>query len=592
MGQAICSFEAKVALHPTMAIPLALALVCVIFMTPGAAWGALVQHTFTVKTVNVTRLCKQQQIVTVNGQFPGPPIYVNNGDNLVVHVINQAAYNITIHWHGIRQMRSGWADGPAYITQCPITPGSSYTYNFTIKDQEGTLWWHAHILWLRATVYGALIIKPPSTITYPFVRPDAEYPIILGEWWNANIVDVLNQGIQTGQLQDSDAYTINSQPGDLYPCSAPDTSYRILVQTGKKYLLRIISAVMNEPLFFTIANHKMIVVSVDASYTKPYFTDVVVIYPGQTVDVLFVAGCSSGSYYMATRAYRSGPFVPINNSTATAILQYTNNTVPVMPSLPQFNDTPTAFKFSTGLRSAFPSIPIVFPYLSTLNSYFPGLFPSVPTTIDEKMLITEGIGLKVCPPNTCTASGGLRVVGSFNNISFVRPQIAILQAYYLGIAGVYTTDFPSNPPLVFNYTATNQRQDILFPESGTKVKVLPFNSNVEIVFQGTSILSNESHPVHIHGFDFYVVGQGFGNYDPQKDPQKFNLVDPPRRNTIGVPPGGWAAIRFKADNPGVWLVHCHFEAHSEFGFDMVFLVENGTRADQKLLPPPLDLPKC
>lgn len=221
-----------------------------------------------------------------------------------------------------------------------------------------------------------------------------------------------------------------------------------------------------------------------------------------------------------------------------------------MPSLPQFNDTPTVHKFSTDLRSAFPSIPTAFPYIGSLLPHFSALFPSVPTTVDQGMLITEGLGLKFCPPNTCTSLGGLRVVGSFNNISFVRPQIALLQAYFLGIHGVYTTDFPSNPPLAFNYTAANQRQDILFPESGTKVKVLPFNSNVQIVFQGTSLLSIESHPVHIHGFDFYVVGQGFGNYDPQNDPKNFNLVNPPRRNTIGVPTGGWAAIRFKADNPG------------------------------------------
>ncbi|GLJ27431.1 hypothetical protein SUGI_0538570 [Cryptomeria japonica] len=62
------------------------------------------QHQY-VKTMNVTRLCKQQKIVTMSGQFPGPAIYVNNGDNLVVQVINKVAYNITIHWHGIKQLR-------------------------------------------------------------------------------------------------------------------------------------------------------------------------------------------------------------------------------------------------------------------------------------------------------------------------------------------------------------------------------------------------------------------------------------------------------------------------------------------------------
>lgn len=77
-------------------------------------------------------------------------------------------------------MRTGWADGPEFITQCPIRPGKSYTYRFTIQGQEGTLWWHAHSSWLRATVYGALIIHPKDGGSYPFAKPKRETPILLG----------------------------------------------------------------------------------------------------------------------------------------------------------------------------------------------------------------------------------------------------------------------------------------------------------------------------------------------------------------------------------------------------------------------------
>lgn len=83
--------------------------------------------------------------------------------------------------HGVRQLRSGWADGPAYITQCPIQSGQSYVYNFTVTGQRGTLWWHAHISWLRATVYGPIIILPKKNVPYPFPQPFKEVPIIFGE---------------------------------------------------------------------------------------------------------------------------------------------------------------------------------------------------------------------------------------------------------------------------------------------------------------------------------------------------------------------------------------------------------------------------
>lgn len=84
--------------------------------------------------------------------------------------------------HGVRQIRTAWADGPEFITQCPIRPGGSYTYRFTINGQEGTLWWHAHSSWLRATVYGALIIRPREGESYPFPKPTRETPVVLGNF--------------------------------------------------------------------------------------------------------------------------------------------------------------------------------------------------------------------------------------------------------------------------------------------------------------------------------------------------------------------------------------------------------------------------
>ena len=82
--------------------------------------------------------------------------------------------------HGVSMPRYPWTDGPEYITQCPIQPGSKFSQKIILSFEEGTLWWHAHSDWTRATVHGAIIIYPKNGTKYPFPKPNAEVPIILG----------------------------------------------------------------------------------------------------------------------------------------------------------------------------------------------------------------------------------------------------------------------------------------------------------------------------------------------------------------------------------------------------------------------------
>lgn len=117
------------------------------------------------------------------------------------------------------------------VTQCPVKPGASYTYRFNVTAQEGTLWWHAHISFLRATVYGALVILPRSGAeAYPFPKPHREETVILGEWWNASVYDLERMAFLTGiPAAHADAYTINGKPGDLYNCSCANRMLLTLV---------------------------------------------------------------------------------------------------------------------------------------------------------------------------------------------------------------------------------------------------------------------------------------------------------------------------------------------------------------------------
>ncbi|KAL9224740.1 hypothetical protein vseg_000749 [Gypsophila vaccaria] len=539
---------------------------------------------FEIRSATFTRLCNSKEILTVNGQYPGPTLKVHTGDTMFIKVLNKGKYNITLHWHGIKQERNPWIDGPEYITQCPIQPGKKFTYRVKDIKEEGTVWWHGHSGWARATVHGMIIVYPKPPAKYPFPRPHGEIPIILGEWWKKDVMEIPNVANRTGgEPILSDAYTINGQPGHLYACSnhSNEGMFTTLVERGKTYLLRIVNVVMDEELFFGIAKHEMEVVAIDGHYTKPFITNYIMITPGQTIDVLVKMTEFGGSYFMAARSYSSAFGSGFDNSTTTALLisspnnsqQYTSK----LPVLPPYNATEAANNFITAMRG-----------LATKDRR-----SNVPLKIDTHLFFTISVNLLNCSKNElCTGPLGKRFSSSINNISFVTPKIDILSAYYYDIKGVFTEDFPKTPPMTFNYTGENLPESLLTPDFGTKVLVLEYDARVELVLQGTNILASDNHPIHLHGYSFYVVGYGIGNFDPVNDPRKYNLVDPPEQTTVAVPTNGWAALRFRANNPGVWLMHCHLERHQSWGMNMVFLVKDGPTSNDKILRPPSNLPTC
>ncbi|KAF5954244.1 hypothetical protein HYC85_007100 [Camellia sinensis] len=506
-------------------------LVMVACLFPALVECRVRHYKFNVVMRNTTRLCSTKPIVTVNGRFPGPTV------------------------HGIRQLRTGWADGPAYITQCPIQPGQSFVYNFTITGQRGTLLWHAHILWLRATVYGAIVILPKLGVPYPFPTPNREVVVVLGEWWKSDVEAVINEATKSGLAPNvSDAHTINGHPGPISNCLSQG-GFNLPVEPGKTYLLRIINAALNEELFFKIAGHQLTVVEVDATYVKPFKSDTILIAPGQTTNALLTADLGTGRYMVAASPFMDSP-VPVDNMTATATLDYSgtlSTTTTRLTTPPPKNATPVATTFTNSLRS--------------LNS---NQFPAkVPLTVDHNLLFTIGLGVNPC--STCV--NGSRLVGDINNVTFVMPKISLLQAHFFKISNVFTDDFPGNPIIAYNYTGTQPTN--LRTMKGTRLYRLAYNSTVQLVLQDTGMIAPENHPIHLHGFNFFVVGRGLGNFNPKTDPMNFNLVDPVERNTVGVPSGGWTAIRFKADNPGVWFMHCHLEVHTTWGLKMAFVVDNG-----------------
>ncbi|GLT29824.1 hypothetical protein SLA2020_046660 [Shorea laevis] len=329
-------------------------------------------------------------------------------------------------------------------------------------------------------------------------------------------------------------------------------------------------------MFFAIAGHNLTIVGTDAAYLKPFISSHIVIGPGQTMDVLVRANQSFGHYYMAARQYYTDKaiFTEYDKVNVTAILQYSGDysppSSPYCPTLPAYADYNAAISFRNNLRSLVPQ--------------------DVPKNITTCMFITAAQN-----ENLFNDSGDVKIslATSLNNISFVNPWVDVLQAYYYNISGFYTQDFPDKPPTFYDFVADNLGINTTKSLMGTKVKVLEYGEQVEMVFQSANVLNaSEDHPMHLHGHSFYMVGAGGGNFDFDEDPKTYNLVDPPYVNTATLPRDGWLAVRFYATNPGVWLWHCHLERHYSWGMSTVLIVKNGGTPETTMREPPLNMPVC
>ncbi|XP_050878870.1 laccase-11-like [Lathyrus oleraceus] len=363
---------------------------------------------------------------------------------------------------------------PTDCSECPIcleefrvrneVRGLPCAHNFHVECIDEWLRLNVKCPRCRCSVFPNLDLSALSNL-----RPDSERS-------SASVVTTTSyQGNKMGLPPNmSEAHTINGKPGPLFPCFEKHT-FAMEVEQGKKYLMRIINVALNDELFFAIAGHNMTVVEVDVVYTKPFTTQAILIAPGQTTNVLVRANHVAGRYFMAAKAFMDAP-VSVDNKTATAIFQYKdipNIVLPVLPQLPASNDTGFALSYNKKLKS--------------LNS---AKFPAkAPLKVDRNLFYTIGLGKNSCP----TCLNGTRFLASISNVSFVMPQIALLQAHYFDIKGVFRADFPDHPPTPFNYTGAPLTAN-LASLTGTRVNKISFNFTVELVLQNTNLLIVESHP--------------------------------------------------------------------------------------------------
>lgn len=163
---------------------------------------------------------------TYNGTVPGPMIRVTEGDFVRIIVKNELDEPTTIHWHGVGVPNA--MDGVPGVTQDPIQPGETFTYEFTAKP-AGTFMYHSHFegdLQVSAGLYAPFIIDPNE----PAPVPDVDVTLMLSEWL---VRDGHTYAAMPMSGMEPNYFTIN---GKAFP--ATET---IDVKKGQRVRLRLIA---------------------------------------------------------------------------------------------------------------------------------------------------------------------------------------------------------------------------------------------------------------------------------------------------------------------------------------------------------------
>jgi FtsP/CotA-like multicopper oxidase with cupredoxin domain len=216
---------------------------------------------------------------TYNGTVPGPEIRVPYGQRVRIVVKNDLPEETTVHWHGIDVPNA--MDGVPDVTQAPIEPGGSFTYEFDAvpagRDAGGgTFFYHSHVdedRQMGLGLSGAFVIEPKQRQRY-----DVEKTVLIQEW-NLNAANGQTRPAMEMEGMLPNFFTLN---GKSYP--ATET---VKMKVGRKALFRLIGAgAFTHPMH--LHGTDFTVLAKDGHpLASPFKADVIQVASGERYDIAF-----------------------------------------------------------------------------------------------------------------------------------------------------------------------------------------------------------------------------------------------------------------------------------------------------------------
>lgn len=207
-----------------------------------------------------------------SGRVPGPLLLGKVGDRVKVHFRNDLPEETTIHWHGIRVEPQH--DG-SNISQMPVQPGASFTYEFTLTD-AGTFWFHPHLhndVQIERGLYAPIVVVGDDGISV-----DAERMLVLDD------VKVESNGLLSETITPLDLMV--GRQGNVLLVNGTKQP-RFDARSNGRERWRLLNTANGTFFNLTLPGQKFLVIGWDGGLLpEPYQADTLLIAPGERYDVL------------------------------------------------------------------------------------------------------------------------------------------------------------------------------------------------------------------------------------------------------------------------------------------------------------------
>ncbi|CAN6282535.1 unnamed protein product [Urochloa humidicola] len=505
-----------------------LALVAALLaLRPALATDPYAFFDWDVSYVTAAPLGVKQQVIGINGKFPGPVVNITTNWNVVVNVLNDLDEPLLITWNGIQHRKNCWQDG-VLGTNCPIPSGWNWTYEFQVKDQIGSFFYFPSTGLQRAAGgFGGIVVNNRDVIAVPFGRPDGDITILIGDWYNKNHTDLRKMLDKGKDLGMPDGVLINGKGpyrynDSLVPAGIEYETFN--VHPGRTYRIRVHNVGTSTSLNFRIQGHNMVLVETEGSYTTQQNYTNLDIHVGQSYSFLLTTDQNASSDYYVVASARQVNESAWRRVTGVALLRYSNSGGPAsgpLPDPPQDRDDRAfsmnqarSVRWNLSAGAARPNPQGSFRY-SAIN-------------------VTQAYLLRSTAP--AWIAGRRRA--ALNGLSYAPPETPLRLADAYGVHGEYTLDFPGRPPLRGS------------PRMSRAVINGTYRGFMELIFQNND---TRMQSYHMDGYAFFVVGMDYGEWT-EDSRGTYNKGDGVARSTIQVYPGAWAAVLVSLDNVGVWNV--------------------------------------